>query len=153
MKRTFFLTFLIAWIFYLSFPILAQTGGVFGPDTANYKRYLQKVVSLGYNATSPGLSYNNNPTYFGYDGSYYMYRAYFQWSINYNNIPKNSTKDSVVVFFIYGQVNTGYYAAVNYFNPNVTIVNSNLDSLWNQANSWQVQSIGRDINWGLKTET
>ncbi len=142
MKRTFFLTFLFGWIIYLSFPILAQTGVIFGPDTANYKRYLQKVVSLGYNATSPGLSYNNSVTYFGYDGSYYMYRAYFQWSINYNNIPKNSTIDSVVVFFIYDQVNTGYYATVNYFNPNVTIVNPNLDSLWNQANWTEEQSIG-----------
>ncbi len=136
-------------LFCFLFTKIAESQDIFGPDTANYKRYAYKT---GSNPTAASeLLYNNNVMFIGNDGST-KYRAFYQWNLTDNVIPNGSQIDTVEIFFTYTPFVSTHYIAVGYSDVGEDLKSPDVNSMWNRSDlgsSYQIGS-GQGNKYGFQ---
>jgi hypothetical protein len=133
MKSLFYKYLLISLLLILSGNLYAQT--VWGPDQTDYRRSLYRTGSN--NVGTLGLSDLNTIFTVGKENTL-LRRAVYQWIIPDNEIPNNSTINSVRIYFTYSKDSHSYELPAGLYSISLDIVNPNqtqLNQIWDEMNT------------------
>ena len=133
MKNLFYKYFVVFLLLILAGSLSAQT--LWGPDQTDARRSLYRTGSN--NVGNLGLSELNTVFVVGKENTL-LRRAVYQWTIPDNEIPNNSTINSVRIYFTYSKNEHSYEFGAGLYSISLDIVNPNqtqLNQMWDEMNT------------------